>query len=240
MAGRPVLAERDEVIAKRRELACAIKRGLEEVKSRGPIKIMVHVVLPVPEQLDRCADLPRDPRSLDHVVVHEPPAEAAATAHHVNLDDRRRQAQGLSDDFAPGVLDSASAPRSPPCRPVPMRYSSVARARRAQGTDSCKPLRRPARRPQSGLRITVARDRDGGRLGPRAAALDANPALSCAAVGPSFHSTLSLRRALVASPPAVRNDRNTADEAIEGAAAVDDERVSACPARSGPHRDSRR
>src|ERR1700674_5420393 len=101
-----VLTERDEMIAESLQFSAAVKTCLEEVKPGGTVEIVLHVVLPVPQQLDRRARLFRYPCGLDHVVIHQAPAEAAAAASHVDGDVRLVHAQGLGDDFAPciGIL----------------------------------------------------------------------------------------------------------------------------------------
>ena len=58
----------------------------KEVKARGPIEVMTDIVLARPEELHGDADFLRDPRRLDHVVVGEPAAEAAASAREVDRD----------------------------------------------------------------------------------------------------------------------------------------------------------
>ena len=55
-----------------------VDAALQEVEARGPVEVVPHVVFARPQQLDRRAHLLGDPRRLDHVVVVQPPAEAAA------------------------------------------------------------------------------------------------------------------------------------------------------------------
>src|ERR1700736_4274065 len=80
------LAERNEVIAECLYFSLRVETRLEEMKSGGTIEIVLDVVLPIPQQLDRCADLLGYPCRLDHVVVHEAPAEAAAATSHMDGD----------------------------------------------------------------------------------------------------------------------------------------------------------
>ncbi len=61
-------------------LPLASTRALEVVKARRTVEVVLHVVFARPQQLHRHAGLLRDPRRLDHVVVVEPTAEAAAAA----------------------------------------------------------------------------------------------------------------------------------------------------------------
>ena len=72
------LAEGDEVIAPRDQLAGGVDAALEEVEAGGTVEVVPHVVFARPQQLDRHADLLGDPRRLHHVVVGQPAAEAAA------------------------------------------------------------------------------------------------------------------------------------------------------------------
>ena len=76
-----VVAEADEVVAPGDQLAGRVDAGLQEVEAAGTVVVVPHVVFTRPQQLHRHADLLRDRRRLDHVVVGEPAAEAAARAH---------------------------------------------------------------------------------------------------------------------------------------------------------------
>ena len=75
-----LVAERHEVVAPRDELAARVDAALEVVEARRTIEVVLHVVFARPQQLHGNAGLLRDPRRLDHVVVVQPPAEAAAAA----------------------------------------------------------------------------------------------------------------------------------------------------------------
>ena len=77
---RAVAAETDEMLLPGDKPAGLVQTAFKEVPAGRPIKIVLHVVGAVPEQLDRCAGGPRNPRRLDHVIVHQPPAEAATVA----------------------------------------------------------------------------------------------------------------------------------------------------------------
>src|ERR1700676_5081958 len=48
-----VLAERDEMIAEGLQLSSGVETRLEEMKAGRTIEIVLHVVLPIPQQLDR-------------------------------------------------------------------------------------------------------------------------------------------------------------------------------------------
>ena len=56
------------------------------MKAAGPVEIVLDVVGAVPKKLDGHAGDFRNPRRLDHVIVHQPPAETAADPRHVNDD----------------------------------------------------------------------------------------------------------------------------------------------------------
>ena len=80
-------------IAIRDQLAARVQAGLEEMEAGRAVLVVRHVVFARPQQLDRHARQPRgrpllgddpgDPRHLDVVVAHEPPAESAAGAHEM-------------------------------------------------------------------------------------------------------------------------------------------------------------
>ena len=52
-----VSAECHEVIAERDDLAIPVEPGLEEMEACRPVEVMLHVILAVPQQLHRRADL---------------------------------------------------------------------------------------------------------------------------------------------------------------------------------------
>ena len=65
-----------------------------------PVEIVLHVVGAVPDQIDRRAGDFRNPCRLHHVVVHQPPAEAAADAREVDGDVVRRDTERARDQPA--------------------------------------------------------------------------------------------------------------------------------------------
>ena len=88
------------MIAERLQFPGGIKAGLEEMKTGGAVEIMLHIILPIPQELDGRTGLLRNPGRLNHVVVHQSPPESAAATNHVDGDVRIRQAQRLRDDFS--------------------------------------------------------------------------------------------------------------------------------------------
>ena len=75
------------MIAPGDDLARRVDAGLQVVQAAGTIVVVAHVVFARPQQLHRlAADLLRDGRGFDHVVVGQPPAEAAARAQQVDRD----------------------------------------------------------------------------------------------------------------------------------------------------------
>ena len=96
--------EGDEVMVKGGHPAVAIDRGPEVMPAGRPIEIMPHVVLTRPLQLHGPANLACDPRRLDHEVVAQPPAEAAADPDQVDVNAVLVDAQGT-------CYQAAAAPR---------------------------------------------------------------------------------------------------------------------------------
>jgi hypothetical protein len=93
------LAEGDEMIAQRHQLAGAVEPGFEEVKAGRAVEVVLDIVLPGPDKLDRAADLFRNPGRFDHKVIAQPPAEAAAHPRHIHgnvaLGDAERRCHEL-------------------------------------------------------------------------------------------------------------------------------------------------
>ena len=77
-------AEGDEVLAPGDDFAVAVEAGLEPVIAAGTIGVVSDVVFARPKKLDGHTGLFREPCSFDHVVVHEPPAEATAGADQMH------------------------------------------------------------------------------------------------------------------------------------------------------------
>src|ERR1700734_3199832 len=73
------------------------------MKPGGAVEVVLEIVLPVPQELDGCTGLLRNPSRFNHVVVHQSPAKSAAATNHVDGDVRVRQSQRLRHDFSPGV-----------------------------------------------------------------------------------------------------------------------------------------
>ena len=113
------LAERHEVVrARRRGGPTASTPRLEGVEPARAVEVVLHVVLARPQQLDRrAAHLARDPRGLDHEVVGQAPAEAAADARHVDVMSLERDAEESPRPARARSRASGSAPRSRACRP---------------------------------------------------------------------------------------------------------------------------
>jgi hypothetical protein len=66
------------------ELAGSIYPGFEKVKPRGAIEVMPHVIFTRPEHFDGSAGDFRNPSGLDHAVIDQTPAEAAADTGKMN------------------------------------------------------------------------------------------------------------------------------------------------------------
>src|ERR1700726_3592251 len=77
-------SESHEVVAEGDQLARCVEPALEEMKPRRPVEIMLHVVLPVPQQLHWRAGNFRNPGSLGHEIAPQAPAETAAASRHVD------------------------------------------------------------------------------------------------------------------------------------------------------------
>ncbi len=100
---RSLLAEADEVLLPGDKLAVLIQAALEVMPAGGPVEIMLDVVGTIPKQLHRRAGHFRNPRRLNHVIVHQPPAEAAAHTRHVDRDVLLVEAERLRDQLAAGL-----------------------------------------------------------------------------------------------------------------------------------------
>ena len=86
--------EGHEMIAQGDKPAVIVETTLEEVEARRPVEIVLHVVLAVPHEFHRRADLLRDPGRFGHEVVAQASAEAAADAGHIDGDVALADAQG--------------------------------------------------------------------------------------------------------------------------------------------------
>ncbi len=93
----PSAETRDEVVRPGDELALGIDRALHLVKAARAVEIVRQVVFARPLQLDRRADLLGDRRHLAHVVIGQPPAEAAAGARLVDQHFALVDAEQLGD-----------------------------------------------------------------------------------------------------------------------------------------------
>ena len=80
------LAEGDEVVPPADDPAVPVHAALQEMEAGRPVEVVLDVVFPGPEELDRGTGLLRDPGGLDHVVVREPAPESAAGPSHVDRD----------------------------------------------------------------------------------------------------------------------------------------------------------
>jgi len=185
-------------------LPCASRPPFRPTVPAGAEGVMDNVVFARPEQLDRRVNLLGDPRGLDRVVVLQPPAKAAAPAHHVRGDVALFDAECLGDQLQTVARQGAAGPHlqlavlsSGLCSPaasivhVPMilRYSYVASTTLADDL-SARPIAIFAHRvPGRGLQQI------GGALGEAFAALPAGEARS--------QSILSCLRACLRLPPCV-------------------------------------
>ncbi len=100
------LAEGHEVVAPGGQPALGVQPRRQPVEAGRTVEVVLDVVLAGPQQLHRRADRLGDPRRLDHEVVHQPPAEAAAAAGEVDGDVLGLDPQGLGHQLAAvlGVL----------------------------------------------------------------------------------------------------------------------------------------
>ena len=71
--------------------ALRVEAPFETMEARGPVEVMLEIVLAGPDRLHRRADFLRDLGRLHRVVCVEPPAEAASQKRHVDGDRPRRQ-----------------------------------------------------------------------------------------------------------------------------------------------------
>ena len=86
-SGARCVLRSDDVIAPRDQFPVRVHGAREVVIPRAAIRVVLDVVFARPEQLHRHAGhLFRDRRRLDHVVVGQATAKAAAGARHVNRD----------------------------------------------------------------------------------------------------------------------------------------------------------
>ena len=72
------------MVGKRDKGSLVVKSRFHEVEARRAIEVMLHVILPIPQQLDGRAHFTGDPCGLGHEVALQPAAKSAAAAHHVN------------------------------------------------------------------------------------------------------------------------------------------------------------
>ena len=83
------------MIAEGDDLAGGVHPAREIVEPGRAVEVVLDVVRAVPQQLDRRAYRLRDPGRLDHVIIAQPPSEAAADAGDVHLDSRLGHAERL-------------------------------------------------------------------------------------------------------------------------------------------------
>ncbi|MCG3189220.1 MAG: hypothetical protein LKCHEGNO_01507 [Burkholderiaceae bacterium] len=101
--GAAFAIEVHQVRVPRRQPALAVERALERHEAARAHEVVLHVVFARPHQLDGdAAGLARDQRRLDHVVVDQAPAEAAADALLVHRHPLQRQLQQPGDECAAG------------------------------------------------------------------------------------------------------------------------------------------
>ena len=165
-----------------------------------PVEVVLDVVLAVPQQLDRRADLSGYPGRLGHEVVAQAPAEAAADARHVDRDVALGDAQGRRHQLGAGsgicvgaqntTLPSLKARRAVLRLEVDMGQERIG-VRRLDDVRGALAARPPRRRRGA--------DRMPALCCASSAARCAKPSLLCAAVGPSSHVTLSFSRARLAA-----------------------------------------
>jgi hypothetical protein len=84
-------------------LPCASSPAFQANRSAGAEGIVRTSSSRAPEQLDRRVDLLGDPGRLNRVVVLQPPAKAAAAAHHVRGDVALLDAERLGDEPRPST-----------------------------------------------------------------------------------------------------------------------------------------
>src|ERR1700746_3504877 len=82
------------MISPRDQFAIRVDATLEEMKSRGTIEVVRHVVFTRPQKFHRHADLFRDGCGLNDIIVAKTSAEASAYSQQMDLDVRRRDAEG--------------------------------------------------------------------------------------------------------------------------------------------------
>ena len=215
-------AKADEVVAPGGELAVGAQARLQIMEPARPVEVVAQVVLPCPDEFDRPAGVTRDGRSLDHVVVVQSPSEAAAAAgdvdDHVRLIDPQRLGHQLAARLrrlGGGVEDDLA---------VLQLRRAVLRFERRVGDEGIAVgrLDHLGGLGQRRIRVAVLAHGLGSRLGRQRLGLFSE-ALGGLGGGRAFvpHDFQHFA-GLVCAPPAVGDDGDAVQKALESRSALDD------------------
>ncbi len=214
------------MVAERNHLARRLQAALQEMESGGTIEIMLHVVLPRPQQLHRRTRALRDRRRLDHVVIAQPAAEATTAAGHVNSNIPDRNAQRRRDHLRPRCRVLRRCPdlnaialhmrRAVLRLQAGMRQERIGIGRIDYFRRACEGAGRVAIPPQD-LR---------GRLRSRCGRSPSKARTALPGRGTAAPFDLQALPRLVGGPPRIGDDRYAVAQALRVIATVNDERVA--------------
>ena len=152
-----------EMVLPRHDAAGTVHAAAQAVHARGPVEVMLDVVLARPHDLDRRGDGLGDERGLAGVVRLEPAPEATAAAGHVHRDAVRRNAGHARHDRSRvlGALrrQPELAPVAPHVRDAAQRFHGHVREER-QFVRGLDPHRR---RGKAGVHVAITTQLRAGR-----------------------------------------------------------------------------